>query len=62
MPRDIDERIIQLFAVNEGHEWTREDDSYLESHAGSRSIGVIALGLGRSRDAVEARLKGRNNG
>lgn len=62
MTCDIDERIIQLFAINEGREWTREDDSYLESYADSRSIDVIALGLGRSRGAVEARLKGRNNG
>lgn len=58
MTRGIDERVIQLFAVNEGREWIREDDSYLESHAGSRLVGVIALGLGRSRRAVEARLKG----
>lgn len=58
MTNNIDDHVIQLFAVNEGREWTRDDDSYLESHAGSRLVGVIALGLGRSRRAVEARLKG----
>lgn len=58
MTNNIDDHVIQLFAVNEGREWTRDDDSYLESHAGSRPVGVIALGLGRSRHAVEARLKG----
>lgn len=62
MTRDVGDDIVQLFAVNEGRDWTREDDSYLESHIHSRPIGVIALGLGRSKGAVEARLKGRSNG